>query len=63
MKRMNFYCWDCKSILWPWQLRGIDGISHRECHRKRCRSLITEMPDMKREIINEINIIENLYAK
>jgi len=30
-------CWDCKSVLWPWQHRGIDDQSHRDCHRARVR--------------------------
>lgn len=55
-------CWDCKTIIWPWQRRGIDEQSHRACHRQRCRNIIHEMPDLEREIRREINAIETFYA-
>ena len=57
------HCYDCKKILWLWQKRGMDECSHRNCHRKRCRDLILEMPDMKQEIEKEIRHCECFYAK
>ena len=54
-------CYDCGRTIWPWQQQGIDGQSHRGCHRERCRRLLSEMPHMRQEILVEIDAIEAVY--
>ena len=58
-------CYDCGKKVWFWQNKGIDGQSHRSCHRKRIIELMRTMPDMRNEIMKEVyrTLIPSLMRK
>ena len=56
-------CWDCKKVTWPWQAKGIDGQSHRSCHRERCAKLMRDHPEMRQMIRHEVAEIESIYKR